>query len=173
MDIPLLFETGHDYGLDARRRGDRRSLHVQRQRALARPGMTVEKLDTILARQMPQAEKRKRADLRLRYIGMAIAKMRAQVDGAGRSAHRQPQGSQMKREIVLDTETTGLSPLTGDRIVEIGCVELINHIPTGRHFHRYINPERSMPEEAFRVHGLSDEFLADKPLFAEIAASSR
>ena len=75
----------------------------------------------------------------------------------------------MKREIVLDTETTGLSPATGDRIVEIGCVELINHIPTGRHWHEYLNPERAMPEEAFRVHGLSTEFLADKPKFAELA----
>jgi len=76
----------------------------------------------------------------------------------------------MKREIVLDTETTGLNPLGGDRVVEIGCIELVNHIPTGRHFHRYINPERGMPEEAFRVHGLSDEFLRDKPKYAEIAA---
>jgi len=75
----------------------------------------------------------------------------------------------MKREVVLDTETTGLSPVTGDRIVEIGCVELVNHIPTGKHFHRYLNPERAMPEEAFRVHGLSDDFLRDKPLFAAIA----
>src|SRR5579872_565067 len=75
----------------------------------------------------------------------------------------------MKREIVLDTETTGLNPLGGDRIVEIGCIELINHIPSGRHFHRYINPERSMPEEAFRVHGLSDEFLRDKPKYAAVA----
>jgi DNA polymerase-3 subunit epsilon len=74
----------------------------------------------------------------------------------------------MKREIVLDTETTGLNPLSGDRIVEIGCIELVNHIPTGRHFHRYINPERSMPEEAFKVHGLSDAFLSDKPKYAEI-----
>lgn len=71
----------------------------------------------------------------------------------------------MTREIVLDTETTGLSPVTGDRIVEIGCVELINHIPTGRHFHVYLNPEREVPDEAFRVHGLSTEFLRDKPLF--------
>ena len=71
----------------------------------------------------------------------------------------------MSREIVLDTETTGLSPVTGDRIVEIGCVELFNHIPTGRHFHVYLNPERDMPEEAFRVHGLSADFLRDKPLF--------
>lgn len=71
----------------------------------------------------------------------------------------------MKREIVLDTETTGLSPRDGDRIVEIGCVELINHIPTGENFHVYLNPERLMPEEARRVHGLDDKFLADKPLF--------
>ena len=75
----------------------------------------------------------------------------------------------MNREIVLDTETTGLNPLTGDRVVEIGGVELINHIPTGRHFHHYLNPDRRMAEDAFSVHGLSDEFLADKPRFAEIA----
>ena len=75
----------------------------------------------------------------------------------------------MNREVVLDTETTGLSPVTGDRIVEIGGVELLNHIPTGRHFHIYLNPERDMPEDAFRVHGLSSEFLADKPKFAEKA----
>ena len=75
----------------------------------------------------------------------------------------------MKREIVLDTETTGLSPITGDRIVEIGCVELINHIPTGKHFHAYVNPERDMPDDAFRVHGLTNEFLRDKPRFAAIA----
>lgn len=71
----------------------------------------------------------------------------------------------MSREIVLDTETTGLSPAMGDRVVEIGCVELINHIPTGRHFHVYLNPERDVPDEAFRVHGLSTDFLRDKPLF--------
>jgi len=75
----------------------------------------------------------------------------------------------MNREIVLDTETTGLNPLTGDRVVEIGGVELVNHIPTGRHFHEYINPDRRMTEDAFQVHGLSDEFLADKPRFAEVA----
>ncbi|MBN8997994.1 MAG: DNA polymerase III subunit epsilon [Rhizobiales bacterium] len=73
------------------------------------------------------------------------------------------------REIVFDTETTGLEPLKGDRLVEIGGIELLNHIPTGRSFHVYINPERSMPAEAFRVHGLSDEFLADKPLFRDVA----
>lgn len=77
------------------------------------------------------------------------------------------------REIVLDTETTGFDPLQGDRIVEIGCVELINHLPTGQVYHQYINPERHMPDEAFKVHGLSDEFLSDKPVFAEIVAEFR
>lgn len=72
------------------------------------------------------------------------------------------------REIVFDTETTGLSFSAGHRLVEIGCVELINRVPTGRHFHRYINPDRDMPPEAFAVHGLSQAFLADKPRFAEI-----
>ena len=72
------------------------------------------------------------------------------------------------REIVLDTETTGLDPLNGDRIVEIGCVELLNRIPTGASYHIYLNPDRSMPDEAFRVHGLSTEFLSDKPRFSEI-----
>ena len=79
----------------------------------------------------------------------------------------------MIREIVLDTETTGLSPAGGDRLVEIGCVELINHIPSGKTYHVYINPERAMPEEAFRVHGLGDEFLADKPLFKSLAEEFR
>jgi len=73
------------------------------------------------------------------------------------------------REIVLDTETTGLKPKDGDRIVEIGCVELVNHIATKNTYHQYINPERSMPEGAFKVHGLSEEFLSDKPVFADIA----
>lgn len=73
------------------------------------------------------------------------------------------------REIVLDTETTGLDPLRGDRLVEIGCVEIFNRMPTGQSYHVYINPERDMPAEAFAVHGLSTEFLATKPLFTEVA----
>jgi DNA polymerase III subunit epsilon len=73
------------------------------------------------------------------------------------------------REIVLDTETTGLEAYQGDRLVEIGCVELLNRIPTGQTFHCYINPERDMPTSAFEVHGLSAEFLKDKPRFAEVA----
>src|SRR5947208_14234088 len=73
------------------------------------------------------------------------------------------------REIVLDTETTGLDPYQGDRLVEIGCVELYNKIPTGQTFHCYVNPQREMSASAFEVHGLSAEFLKDKPLFAEVA----
>ena len=72
------------------------------------------------------------------------------------------------REIVLDTETTGLDPLRGDRLVEIGCVEIFNRMPTGQSYHVYINPERDMPAEAFAVHGLSTEFLATKPVFTEV-----
>lgn len=72
------------------------------------------------------------------------------------------------REIVLDTETTGFDPASGDRIVEIGCVELVNHIPTGAEWHRFIDPQRDMPQSAFEVHGLSAEFLTGKPLFADI-----
>jgi len=75
----------------------------------------------------------------------------------------------MLREVVLDTETTGTDPSAGDRVVEIGMVELLNHIPTGETRQIYCNPQRPMPEGAFRVHGLSDQFLADKPVFAAVA----
>ncbi|MGB1547963.1 MAG: DNA polymerase III subunit epsilon [Alphaproteobacteria bacterium] len=73
------------------------------------------------------------------------------------------------REIALDTETTGLSPTEGHRIVEIGCIELVNHVPTGNRFHRYVNPERDIPEEVVRVHGLTRDFLSDHPVFADLA----
>ena len=73
------------------------------------------------------------------------------------------------REIVLDTETTGFEPTEGHRIVEIGALELFNHLPTGRTYHQYINPERPMPKEAFEVHGLGDDFLRNQPLFRTIA----
>ena len=72
------------------------------------------------------------------------------------------------REVVLDTETTGLNPRGGDRLVEIGCVELDNHVPTGRTYHKYVNPERDMPDEAFAVHGLSEAFLSNHPTFSEV-----
>lgn len=74
------------------------------------------------------------------------------------------------RQIVLDTETTGLYARNGDRVVEIGCVELVDRKPTGRRLHRYLNPEREVPIEAQRIHGLTDEFLADKPKFRDVAA---
>lgn len=73
------------------------------------------------------------------------------------------------RQIVLDTETTGLDPLAGHRIVEIGCLELVNHIPTGENFHAYVNPERDVPEEVIRVHGLTRAFLHSHPVFADLA----
>lgn len=73
------------------------------------------------------------------------------------------------REICFDTETTGFDPNKGDKVVEIACVEMINRVRTGNHYHVYINPRRDMPEEAFKVHGLSSEFLADKPIFAHVA----
>lgn len=73
------------------------------------------------------------------------------------------------REIVLDTETTGFDPYSGHRIVEIGCVELVNRVPTGEVYHQYVNPERDMPEEAFKVHGLGEEFLSGYPVFKDIA----
>src|SRR5262245_32825907 len=75
----------------------------------------------------------------------------------------------MLREIVIDTETTGLDAASGDRLIEIGCVEIVNRIPTGREFHHYFNPEREVHPEAAAVHGLSTEFLRDKPRFAEVA----
>jgi DNA polymerase-3 subunit epsilon len=74
------------------------------------------------------------------------------------------------REIVLDTETTGLDPALGHRIIEVGAVELMHHVPTGQRFHRYVNPERDVPVEALAVHGLTAAFLADKPAFADLAA---
>jgi DNA polymerase III subunit epsilon len=90
----------------------------------------------------------------------------------GLAAQPVPQKTQeaaMLREIVLDTETTGLDPKTGDRIVEIGCLELVNRFPSGREWHYYFNPDRDMPEGAFKVHGISAEFLKDKPRFKEFA----
>ncbi len=74
------------------------------------------------------------------------------------------------REIVLDTETTGLDPGSGHRIVEVACLELINHIPSGRRFQRYLNPDRDMPDDAHAIHGLTAAFLADKPRFGDVAA---
>ncbi len=78
-------------------------------------------------------------------------------------------GSAGHREVVLDTETTGFEPSEGHRLVEIGAIELVNHMPTGRTYHQYINPERLMPKEAFEVHGLGDDFLRQQPVFKAVA----
>ena len=88
---------------------------------------------------------------------------------ANAAQSRRPVQLQNIREIVLDTETTGLDPADGHRIIEIGCVELVDHFPTGRTLQRYVNPEREVPPEAERVHGITGAFLADKPRFAEVA----
>lgn len=77
------------------------------------------------------------------------------------------------REIVLDTETTGMDPVRGDKLVEIGCVELMNHLPTGKTYHVYINPEREIPAEATAVHGITNDFVKDKPTFGEIVGEFR
>src|SRR5262249_9729293 len=86
------------------------------------------------------------------------------------SAGDSPRPRVLMREIVFDTETTGLDPLAGDRLVEIGCIELFNRFPTGRTFHGYFNPERDMPESALKIHGLTIDFLKDHPLFAHQVA---
>jgi DNA polymerase III subunit epsilon len=79
--------------------------------------------------------------------------------------------NQVMREVVLDTETTGLDPYQGHRLVEIGCVELLNRFPTGQTFHRYLNPQRDIPPEVFAIHGLSGDFLRLQPVFADVAAA--
>src|SRR6202012_153818 len=86
--------------------------------------------------------------------------------GAEEAPRRRASG--LMRQVVLDTETTGFDPAAGDRVVEIGCVELFDHVPTGKTYRAYLNPERPVPPETTKIHGLTDEFLADKPKFAEI-----
>ena len=168
LDIPLLFETD---------RIDRvggvivvsAPLRLQRERVLRRPGMNRERLTAILDSQLPDHRKRGRADFRRHHGiepcgGSAAARRDRPARPAGRMA-AQPaaaasQGENGMREIVIDTETTGLDPHAGHRVVEIAAIELFHHVPTGRKFHRYVNPERDMPAEAYAVHGLSAEFLA-------------
>src|SRR5262249_51190897 len=173
LDIRLLFETGGDRRVDAIVVVSAPP-EVQRSRVLERPGMTVEKLESILARQMPDAEKRRRADFVVdtsQGFESARAQGRAILDAVGTMAKRRAGfGSRVPmREIVFDTETTGLEPLQGHRLIEIGCIELVNRFPSGRVFHRYLNPERDVPAEAYAVHGLSNDFLRDKPFFSEVA----
>ena len=139
--------------------------------------MTEAKFQALLAKQMPDAEKRARADFVVDSgRGFEAAReqvreilKRAWLQCRSDSAESPPRHEGTMREIVLDTETTGLDPNQGHRLVEVGCVELLNRIPTGATFHAYLNPERDMPAEAFAIHGLSSEFLKDKPLFADVA----
>lgn len=167
LDIPLLFETGREKELD----------HaivvsaddgVQRKRALARPGMTEEKLASILARQMPDAEKRRRADFVIENSGR-LEHLRLQVDVLKPEACGNCRESKAMREIVLDTETTGLDPCRATALWKSALLKLFNHIPTEKTYHSFINPQRDVPREAEAVHGLGDAFLKDKPVFANIA----
>ena len=181
LDIPLLYETGAEHRCDAVAVVTAPEW-LQRRRVLARPGMTLEKFDGIRAAQVPDGEKtapRRRSDPvrtgpRLDLSNHPRNCRNRRIAAAWRLAQglrrrRSMKGPNGMREIVLDTETTGLDPASGHKIVEIGCIELINHIATDKTYHVYLNPERSMPSEAFAVHGLSDDFLADKPLFADVA----
>ena len=163
LDIPLLFETGADRRMDAVVVVSAPP-EVQRRRVLERPGMTSEKLEAILAQQMPDAEKRRRADFVVdtsRGLDAARVQVRAILDAVakcpnGSDDSQHPCASEDEadrgtlREIVLDTETTGLDPYQGHRMIEIGCVELVNRIPSGQSFHRYLNPERDVPGRGAR-----------------------
>ena len=166
LDIPLLFETGGD------RRCDAVAVltcpaFLQEQRVMARHGMTTTSWTSSATARCPTSRSDAAPFRRSHRHGPAAD---PGEDQAGAAGFEKPSRQDcFMREIVLDTETTGLDPASGHRVVEIGCVELLNHMPTGRVFHRYINPERDMPDEAFKVHGLSEEFLSAQPLFADVA----
>ena len=167
VEIPLLFETPQSAVFDMIVVVSAPAF-LQRQRALRRPGIAPARLAAILARQMPDAEKtpprRRGHSVRPRQ-----ARDLAPTYAIPQSTFGLRQRLQRMREIVLDTETTGLDPFSGHRVVEIGCVELLNHMPTGKQFDFDMNPERDMPAEAEAVHGLSASFLSDKPLFSSLA----
>ncbi|KAI6244238.1 DNA polymerase III subunit epsilon [Aphelenchoides fujianensis] len=170
LDVPLLFETGGQKSVD-KVVVVSAPPEVQRARVLARPEMTPEKFEAILARQLPDAEKRARADFVI-DTGRGVDHAREQVRDLLTLVENFPlrlMPEVMAREIILDTETTGFDPKTGDRLVEIGCIEVIDFMPTGRSFHEYCDPLRDMPAEAEKVHGLSSAFLTGKPKFHEIA----
>ena len=136
--------------------------------------MTEQKFAAILAKQLPDVEKRARADFVVdtsKGFDAARAQVRDILARRRYNAETAPVILPLEnnmREIVLDTETTGLDPGQGHRLVEVGCVELLNRIPTGATFHAYLNPDRDMPAEAFAIHGLSTEFLKGHKRFTEI-----
>ena len=172
LDIPLLFETGGeafcDFVILCSAAPDE-----QRRRALVRDGMTDAKLDAIIGSQMPLSEKRRLADAVIETDhGLAAARdaLATILDGPVCDlVNADRRVTRTMREIVLDTETTGINPADGHRIIEIGALELVNQTPTGEQYHVYINPQRDIDAGAVEVHGLTSEFLADKPAFDEIA----
>ena len=166
VDVPLLLETGSESDVDlivvvsAPTR-------FQRERALARNGMTEEKFNSILAQQMSDLEKRRRSHFII-DTGGTHDRTRSQVGQLLRVSRGWRDAGIVMREIVLDTETTGLNPLDGHRVLEIGAVEIVHQVLTGRVFHQLINPERDIPDEAVAVHGHTANALKDKPVFAQV-----
>ena len=160
LDIPLLFETGAENRFDTivivSAPRDVQMARVPETRAAAR------QIEAIIARQMPDAEKRRRADM---VVPTGLSKFHAMRDGP---PHHQGADA-MSRSVLFDTETTGFDPLTGDRVIEIAAIELINDLPTGKQFHVLIDPERDIPAESTRVHGITNAHVEGKPKFAEIA----
>ena len=163
LDVPLLFETGSERDVDVVVLASA-SEAVQKARVLARAGMTEARFAAILAKQMPDAEKAPAGPLHRRHRPWdrgCRATGACRDRGAGGRANSCVRSSSIPKPPALD-------PVSGHRVVEIGCVELLNGIPSGRTFHHYLDPQRDMPVEAFNVHGLSREFLTGKPLFRDI-----
>ena len=178
LDIPLLFETGAETRCDAVAVVSAPA-DIQRARAFERPGMT----EAEVSGDSRQADAGCRKTRARRFRSGYRARLRSRpcarcVKSCARSLQCKRGGADSRarkttmREIVLDTETTGLDPGQGHRLVELGCIELLNRIPTGATFHVYLNPERDVPAEAAAIHGLTTEFLKDKPLFAESSTTS-
>ena len=170
LDIPLLYETGGEKRVDAVVVVTAPA-EIQRQRVLERPGMTPDEARRLAGQADAGCGKARRADF-IVDSGGGLDPAREQVRDILRKIATLPKKlirrrRSSMREIVFDTETTGLDPVQGHRLVEIGCVELLNRFPTGKTFHCYLNPERDMPVEAFNVHGLAIEFLKEHPLFVE------
>ena len=185
LDIPLLFEGWGDRRVDATRGC---STGVPAARPSWRAWHDGDRLAGILRQQVLDARSRVKGDRHSDGLGLAptrpaLAGAGADSEAAGSRLAGQPVAreihspacasaakvgyKQRMREIVLDTETTGLDPLAGHRVVEVGCIELVDTVATGKTFHAYFNPEMIMPTGAQDIHGLTDEFLSDKPLFAD------